>query len=90
MCLLDIYQCFLRICCLHLQDTIFFCTEDGAARSSNKMVNIIQTTGRHIPEDRSIQSQRRERLRSYKITSEMISNMVKYLHKNIYQSPIQA
>jgi hypothetical protein len=58
--LVEVYQRFKGSCCLHHQG------DEGAASTSETLVNFFQTTRRYNPEDSHLRTHRRENLKSYK------------------------
>jgi hypothetical protein len=59
--LVEVYQRFRGVCCLHHQLTM------EAARTSETLVNLYQTTRRYNSEDSHLRTHRRENLKSYLI-----------------------
>jgi hypothetical protein len=64
--LVDVYKRFRGSCCLHHQgDGLLIALMMEAARTSETLVNIYQTTRRYNPEDSHLLTHRRENLKSH-------------------------
>jgi hypothetical protein len=70
--LVEVYQRFRGACCLHHQGDEWMMME--AARTSETLVNVYQTTRCYSPEDSHLRTYRRENLKSYLIYREIANS----------------
>jgi hypothetical protein len=66
--LVEVYQRFRGSYCLHHQGALMM----EAARTSETLVNLCQTTRRYNPEDSHLRTHRRENLKSYLVFSVLV------------------